>query len=218
MGGYVCRNTYQCLHADVAVWMADGARKRIRDVRVGDRVLTFSPGSMELSATDVVHHHVAVTEKRMFEIRTASGSAIKATYDHLFWTDAGWKAVEGLVAGVTRVAMCAHARFHYVTVAALSPVESTLIADLTTAADTHSFIAGDGFAVHNSAMCKQAIGWASTNFQSRFDSTSATLDYPQRPLVSTVIGRELKFDELAAGCNPIVAILSYNGYNQGAIT
>ena len=71
---------------------------------------------------------------------------------------------------------------------------------------------------YQSAMCKQAIGWASTNFQSRFDSTSATLDYPQRPLVSTVIGRELKFDELAAGCNPIVAILSYNGYNQGAIT
>ena len=63
-------------------------------------------------------------------------------------------------------------------------------------------------------MCKQAIGWAATNYRARFDSTSATLDYPQRPLVSTMLGREMGFDELACGCNAIVAILSWNGYGQ----
>ena len=195
--------------------MADGHRKRIRDVRVGDRILTFAPGTMALSVTDVIHHHVAKTDKPMFEVSVTSGASIRATYDHLFWTDAGWSPVEKLVPGRTRVAMCgAPARFSYVTVASVSPIATSTIADLTTASDNHSFIAGPGFAVHNSAMCKQAIGWASTNFQTRFDSTSATLDYPQRPLVSTLVGRELKFDDLAAGCNPIVAIMSYNGFNQ----
>ena len=87
-------------------------------------------------------------------------------------------------------------------------------------------------------MSKQAIGWAATNCRTRFDSTQATLDYPQvssfvhvgvlpsgpcrrlkvlcvqRPLVSTALSREMGFDELPSGCNPIVAIMSYNGYNQ----
>ena len=104
-------------------------------------------------------------------------------------------------------------RFLFVPVAQVAQRPNVLIGDLTTASDNHSFIA-NGFAVHNSAMSKQAIGMYAGNYRSRFDSTSAILDYPQRPLVSTAVAKEMKMDELPSGCNPIVAILSWDGYNQ----
>ena len=63
-------------------------------------------------------------------------------------------------------------------------------------------------------MGKQAVAMYATNASVRFDSTSASLDYPQRPLVSTEVSRAMGFDELASGANAVVAIMSLDGYNQ----
>ena len=87
------RNTYQCLGPDEVVWMADGAKKAIKDVQIGEKVLSFNPETLELSETSVVNHFVRRNENPIYKLRTISGREIVATEDHKFMTNKGWKTV-----------------------------------------------------------------------------------------------------------------------------
>lgn len=88
------------------------------------------------------------------------------------------------------------------------------ISDITVASDHHSFIGGPGFAVSNCAMGKQALGIYASNFNKRIDTMGNILNYAQKPLVYTKLSKFTFSNELPAGTNAIVAIMTHTGFNQ----
>jgi len=62
-------------------------------------------------------------------------------------------------------------------------------------------------------MGEQAIGVIGYNQHMRFDSVMYSLVYPQKPLVQTKTIQIVKFDEVPAGQNAIVAVMSFSGYD-----
>lgn len=88
------------------------------------------------------------------------------------------------------------------------------ISDITVESDHHNFIAGNGFAVSNCAMGKQALGIYTSNFNKRIDTMGNILNYAQKPLVYTKLSKYTYSNELPSGTNAIVAIMTHTGFNQ----
>lgn len=63
------------------------------------------------------------------------------------------------------------------------------------------------------AMGKQAIGAIASNQFLRLDSLLYLMVYPQKPLVKTRTIELVKYDQLPAGQNATVAVMSYSGYD-----
>ena len=63
------------------------------------------------------------------------------------------------------------------------------------------------------AMGKQAIGIIGYNQLNRVDTLLYLLIYPQKPLVKTKTIELMKYEELPAGHNASVAVMSYSGYD-----
>jgi DNA-directed RNA polymerase beta subunit/intein/homing endonuclease len=87
------RNTYQCLSPDELVWMADGTKKCIKDVLLGDKVLSFNPETLDITETNVVNQFVRTNEYPIYKLKTVSGREIIATEDHKLMTNKGWKTI-----------------------------------------------------------------------------------------------------------------------------
>ncbi len=91
------RNAYQCLWEYEHVLMANGTKQFIKDVKVGDKVVTFDPENGQLSLSNVIYNYTRKTDKKIYKIKTISGREIIATEDHLFITENGWKEVREII-------------------------------------------------------------------------------------------------------------------------
>ena len=63
-------------------------------------------------------------------------------------------------------------------------------------------------------MGKQALGLYMTNFNTRLDTLSNVLNYPQKSLIATKLSKYTQAAELPSGINAVVAIMTYSGFNQ----
>jgi len=211
------RNTYQCIGPTELVWMSNGDKKQIKDVEIGDTVMSFHPETMEITTTKVVNQFVRPNEHPIYRIKTTSGREITATEDHKFMTNYGWKTVKEIMNYKTTEI------YHYniktaiwdlLSVLSITPEPDGLISDIEVESENHSFIAGSGFASSNCAMGKQAIGVYSLNYDQRMDKTAYVLTYPSRPLVDTRLMNFIHLNQIPSGCQIHVAIMTHTGYNQ----
>jgi hypothetical protein len=93
-------------------------------------------------------------------------------------------------------------------------VSNRLISDITTQSKSHCFVTKSGFAPHNSAMGKQAMGVYNTKFKKRMDTLANILWYPTTPLVMTHNAKHINIPKIPNGSVVIIAIASDKGYNQ----
>lgn len=91
------RNTYQCLDVNETVLMKDGKKIKIKDVKLGDEVITYNPNTFEMEATKVVNHFIRHNDNPVYKLVTLSGREIIATEDHRFSTNNGWKSVKNII-------------------------------------------------------------------------------------------------------------------------
>lgn len=78
-----------CLTGETLISMADGTQKQIKDVVVGDKVLSYNTETHKLEITTVeTLIHVKRTE--LVYITFADGSQIKITPDHPMFSERGW--------------------------------------------------------------------------------------------------------------------------------
>lgn len=79
-----------CLAEGTKITMSDGARKKIEDVRIGDKVVT---GDGAISGISDI---VVGTESTMYQLVLASGNEVLATLDHPFMTGSGMMLVSDI--------------------------------------------------------------------------------------------------------------------------
>ncbi|MDD5499556.1 MAG: DNA-directed RNA polymerase subunit B [Candidatus Nanoarchaeia archaeon] len=78
------------------------------------------------------------------------------------------------------------------------------------------------FSNHNSTgrvmlaakMITQGLGIYTTNFNLRIDSDVSIMHYPQKPVVDTMIYKNVKYDSHPIGQNVVIAIMTNEGYNM----
>jgi len=75
------------------VLMATGERRAIKNVAVGDKVMSFDPITGRMESVNVVNQYVRETDKKIYSLQTISGRNIVATDNHPFITEEGWKSV-----------------------------------------------------------------------------------------------------------------------------
>jgi DNA-directed RNA polymerase beta subunit len=67
---------------------------------------------------------------------------------------------------------------------------------------------------YQASMGKQAIGIPCASYNFRYDTTLHVIDYPQQPITRSEMVNVIKFNEMSHGAMPIVAIMTFCGFNQ----
>lgn len=97
------RNSYQCLWKEEEVLMSDKKYKKIKDIRVGDKIISVNPKTCERTISNVIHQYVKPTDKKIIKLTTLSGRSVVCTDDHLILTNNGWIEAGKITKGVDKV-------------------------------------------------------------------------------------------------------------------
>jgi len=140
-----CLNSFT---GDTLVLMADGTKKPIKDVKLGDEVMANDPETGETGprkVLDLIRHGGLHT---MVAVRLSDGSTIDATDRHPFWVESRWEWVDAIdLQPGDVVVTVASIRL---TVEGLGISELDLTAYNLTVEGLHTYFAGrDSVLVHN---------------------------------------------------------------------
>jgi len=204
------RVCYQCLSKDELVVMADGSRKKIGEIQVGESVITVDSDTLERTSTKVINQYVKHTDKKIVKVTTVSGRTVICTVDHPILTLSGWENA-GSLTPASKVCVCLEDDTVFESVGSVEPHDNVEIADITTESENHSFITGGNICVHNSSMCKQSIGYYVTNYNSRMDTMAHVLVYGHKPLVTTRPTKYVIMDKLPHGATSMLLYACYTG-------
>lgn len=92
--GYVSHNSGKCVDEDQEVFKCDGTPIKIKDIQVGEKVISL--GSNGVLHKDTVVHKVDSGKKECYEVALLDGKKVISTEDHKFLTTDGYKAVKDL--------------------------------------------------------------------------------------------------------------------------
>lgn len=88
----------ECLHPDSMITMADGKKKKISDIKIGEFVKTINEKTSQIENKEVekIHKNISIGE-RVFELELENGSILRITGNHKVLTkDKIWKRVDEL--------------------------------------------------------------------------------------------------------------------------
>jgi intein/homing endonuclease len=88
----------ECLHPDSMITMADGKKKKISDIKIGEFVKTINEKTSQIENKEVekIHKNISFGE-RVFELELENGSILRITGNHKVLTkDKIWKRVDEL--------------------------------------------------------------------------------------------------------------------------
>lgn len=80
----------KCLSADTEIMLSSGLRKTIKDVRVGDKIISYSESEGRF-VSDAVSKKYYSGKKQVMRIKTKAKKSIRLTSEHLILTYCGWK-------------------------------------------------------------------------------------------------------------------------------
>lgn len=98
---FECIIADECLHPDTLITMADGSYKKIKDINVGDMVITFDENTKQYVPNKVlkVHKNISKKEKK-YKITCKDGTSMIITGNHKVLLETGiWKRVDELKIG-----------------------------------------------------------------------------------------------------------------------
>ena len=88
----------KCVSGDTLISLADGTRKRIKDIEPGTKIISFNDTTYKLEH-DTVLFKDYVGDKTEYTLTTKQGSEISCAETHKFFTIDGWKELKNLKPG-----------------------------------------------------------------------------------------------------------------------
>jgi protein-tyrosine phosphatase len=73
----------ECLHPDTLITMSDGKKKKIKDIKIGDKIFTINEKTLkkEIREVDYVYKNLSKNQQ-MFELEMEDGKKLKITGNH----------------------------------------------------------------------------------------------------------------------------------------
>jgi predicted phage terminase large subunit-like protein len=152
------RSHSKCGCPETDVILGDMTKKKVKDVKPGDEVVSFSGDLTQ--ETDVVVAKEE-NEKELFRLESKVGRVVKATEEHRFLTFDGWKTVKEIKPGEDYIAM--PSKYSNDGHGDLAPEEATLLAiylaEGCKAMDSFQFSNGNEDITKEVKRCAEALGY-----------------------------------------------------------